>query len=275
MASLLTIGGKHHETKDIFITIDGKYRQIKNAFITVNDVYKQVYESFNAEKVFIDFDYTDNGDGTYTLIRWKETLNGAPSTECVIPDCITSINEGVFSRCESLTSIIIPNSVTSIDNRVFGGCTNLASIAIPDSVTSIGKDAFNDTAYYNNIDNWENKVLYIGNHLIRTNGTITGQCVIKNNTICIADYAFSYCSDLSFTSITIPNSVTNIGNRAFYNCQGLKSITIPSSVTRIGFDAFSGCVSLRTLNVGFAKGAVSGAPWGATNTSITYNYNNK
>lgn len=34
----------------------------------------------------IDFDYTDNGDGTYTLTGWKQTLNGEPSTELIIPD---------------------------------------------------------------------------------------------------------------------------------------------------------------------------------------------
>ena len=38
------------------------------------------------EELLIDFGYTDNDDGTYTLIRWKQTLNGEPSTEMVIPD---------------------------------------------------------------------------------------------------------------------------------------------------------------------------------------------
>lgn len=34
----------------------------------------------------IDFTYTTNSDGTYTLTGWKETLNGEPSTEMIIPD---------------------------------------------------------------------------------------------------------------------------------------------------------------------------------------------
>lgn len=38
------------------------------------------------EELLIDFEYTDNNDGTYTLTGWKQTLNGEPSTEMVIPD---------------------------------------------------------------------------------------------------------------------------------------------------------------------------------------------
>ena len=51
---------------------------------------------------------------------------------------------------------------------------------------------------------------------------------------------FSGCSGL--TSITIPNSVTSIGNDAFQWCSGLTSVTIPNSVTSIGSSAFSKCI---------------------------------
>ena len=51
----------------------------------------------------------------------------------------------------------------------------------------------------------------------------------------------------NLTSITIPDSVTSIGFRAFYNCTGLTSVTIPDSVTSIGDDAFYICVSLADI----------------------------
>ena len=50
------------------------------------------------------------------------------------------------------------------------------------------------------------------------------------------------------TSVTIPNSVTSIGESAFWGCSGLTSVTIPNSVTSIGEGAFSGCTGLMTLN---------------------------
>ncbi|WP_170934988.1 leucine-rich repeat protein [Prevotella sp. P3-122] len=77
-----------------------------------------------------------------------------------------------------------------------------------------------------------------GLRLLKSNKNIKNY-VIKAGTRVICDGAFWGCRDL--TSVTIPNSVTNIGNIAFRNCSGLTSVTIPNSVTSIGEDAFEDC----------------------------------
>ena len=66
---------------------------------------------------------------------------------------------------------------------------------------------------------------------------------------------FRNCSGL--TSVTIPNSVTSIGEYAFYNCSGLTSVTIPNSVTSIGNFAF-----YLVKNIIY-NGTATGSPWGA------------
>ncbi|MGI6265168.1 MAG: leucine-rich repeat protein [Acutalibacteraceae bacterium] len=71
--------------------------------------------------------------------------------------------------------------------------------------------------------------------------------IIGNSVTSIGDVAFYYCTGL--TSVTIPNSVTSIGNEAFYNCAGLTSVTIGNSVTGIGWYAFSGCTGLTSVTI--------------------------
>ena len=112
-------------------------------------------------------------------------LNNELVTNLVIPDSITSIGDGAFHGCSSLTSVEIPDSVTSIGKWVFANCTSLTSIEIPDSVTSIGNCVFEGCNSLTSVE-------------------------ILDSVISIGDQAFRYCSSL--TSIEIPDSVTYIGN---------------------------------------------------------------
>ena len=86
----------------------------------------------------------------------------------------------------------------------------------------------------------ENGVLkkYTGNDI---------EVVIPDSVTSIEDRAFFDCSSL--TSITIPNSVTRIGSVAFSGCTSLASVTIPDSVTSIGYRAFFDCSSLTSITI--------------------------
>ena len=70
---------------------------------------------------------------------------------------------------------------------------------------------------------------------------------IPDSVTSIGDYAFSLCTSLE--SVTIPDSVTSIGDSAFKNCYSLESVTIPDSVTSIGDRAFYGCESLHSITI--------------------------
>ena len=178
-------------------------------------------------------------------------------TSITIPKSVTSIGDSAFENCSGLTSVTISDSVTSIGNSAFNGCSGLTSVTIGNSVTSIGDSAFENCSklqdiYITDIAAWcnisglgnlmrfgaSNKRLYINNELATS-------IILPDSVTSIGDYAFYGCTEL--TSITIPDSVTSIGYMAFIGCTGLTSITIPDSVTRIGDYVFYGCTGLTSI----------------------------
>ena len=198
--------------------------------------------------------WTLDGTGVLTISGSEDMKNYTSSsnvpwysyrrsiTDVVIGDSVTTIGNYAFYDCYNLTSVTIPDSVTTIGSYAFSDCDNLATITIGDGVKTIDRYAFNKTAYYNDSSNWENNVLYIGEYLIKANGSLDGVYEIKNNTNCIAEYAFYNC--YSLTSVTIPDGITTIGNEMFRYCTKLDSITIPKTVTSISDSSFADCQQL-------------------------------
>ena len=176
-------------------------------------------------------------------------------TSISIPNGVTSIDSSTFYGCRGLTSISIPNSVTSIGGSAFYGCSSLTSISIPDSVTSIRASSFSSCSGLERIQVDDNNTVYDSREncdaIIKTetNELIFGcrNTIIPNSVTNIGESAFYNCDSL--ISICVPGSVTSIGDSAFEDCSGLTSINIPGSVTSIGKNAFRGCSGLTSINI--------------------------
>jgi hypothetical protein len=151
--------------------------------------------------------------------------------------------------------------VTAIGDNAFASYYRIYSITIPDSVISIGENAFNEcrglvNVYYKgDIASWCGisglcslmsndeipRILYINGE------ELVDELYIPDSVTSIGDYAFYGCRYL--TSIIISEGVKTIGSDAFEKCFRLKSVTIPDSVTNIGSSAFSGCMNLTDINI--------------------------
>ena len=176
-------------------------------------------------------------------------------TSVTIPNSVTSIGQYAFRNCSGLTSVTIPNSVTSIGYAAFFSCSGLTSVTIPNGVTSIGNYAFSACSGLTSITVESGNTVYDSrencNAIIKTstNELIAGcnNTVIPNSVTSIGNPAFYYCGGL--TSVTIPNSVKSIGEYAFMGCSGLTSVTIGNSVASIGSNAFNNCSGLTSVTI--------------------------
>lgn len=186
---------------------------------------------------------------------------------------------------KQIDTIVIPEilndglPVTAIGNEAFKDCTNLTDIIIPNTVKSIGVKAFYNTGFYNNAANWADNGLTLGSALIKVrNSGFTYTVSSKIN--CIAADAFDECTqqieidsgNISYSMIegnlynregtelvrvirkniqtfSFPQSVTDIGSNAFYNCTSLANITIPERITKIGAYAFFNCTSIKSVTI--------------------------
>ena len=186
-------------------------------------------------------------------------------TSVTIPDSVTSIGDCAFEDCRSLTSVTIPDGVTSIGYSAFEDCRNLTSVTIPESVTSIGDQAFYGCSSLTSVT-IPDSVTSIGYSAFNGCRSLTS-VTIPDSVTSIGDSAFCGCDGLADESglvivrgvlhhykrkkgrVTIPDSVTSIGDGAFYGCRSLTSVTIPDNVTSIGVDAFSGCSGLKSISL--------------------------
>ncbi len=142
--------------------------------------------------------------------------------EVTLPEGLTTIESSTFQNCHSLTSMVIPDGVTTINGSAFANCVALRSVVIPENIQTIVHSAFNNC---------------------------TGLRTVTWNAKRIADYT-KYDASLFYnlrgniTSFTFGKAVEHIPSFLCYEMTKLSSITIPASVTSIGQQAFNHCSSL-------------------------------
>lgn len=199
-------------------------------------------------------------------------------TSIRVEDGVTVIGSYAFSRCKYVNQVRIPSSISQIRTKAFSYCDSLEDVTYAGSA-----------AQYNRIDimagNSELKAaLSTGVATIRTykassssiswsltNGTLTirgkgkmpayhfmeapwfgkraaiKRIVVGEGITAVSTYAFACCSNV--TSVDLPDTLNEIGARAFYKDVSLASLELPSGLSVIGRMAFQDCTALKSLNI--------------------------
>lgn len=173
------------------------------------------------------------------------------------------IGAGAFYNCSSILKIILSNALTEISSSTFLGCKSLVEIGFNSTVRNskletIGSAAFSGCTSLRQIDLSQTRVKTIGSQafancvsLTKTNLNAVEDFQSGDDSDCtlttIGSYAFYDCTAL--TEVSIPDSVTALGDRAFAFDKKLATVTFGNGLTYIGTSAFYGCEMLKVVEL--------------------------
>ena len=253
----MNIGGEGYST------FGNPYYAYTNGVQSVANVAQIIVEEDNPSFKMVD-GVLFSKDGKI-LYRYTDEA----AADYVVPDGVEAIADKAFSRSDKLRSVTIPEGVTYIGWDCFDKSYNLSgTMVIPASVETLGTAAFSQSP---NLTGIEFKATNLtGYHPLRSNNnppstgirTVTfaeGTTVIPES-LCekldlletvnvpesltdIGVRAFSGCTSLNTFTLTEKTKLTKINADAFSNTQ-LTKIIIPDTVTEIGDNAFNGCSKL-------------------------------
>ncbi|MBQ9173653.1 MAG: leucine-rich repeat domain-containing protein [Bacteroidales bacterium] len=184
--------------------------------------------------------------------------------EVVLPRGLHVIPESAFSGCISLESIKIPDSVEAIRSRAFSRCDKLQNFKFPEREDlTISEDAFG-----NKIEceiKGEDGVNYIGTICniktdrawasIRPAEKVEGDVVVpsqveyggKSYSVTVIDKEAFH--GMKMKSLVLPDSVVEIKDSAFENCDRLRDVYLGNNLKKIGNSAFEWCENLRYMPI--------------------------
>ena len=163
-----------------------------------------------------------------------------------------AILDTVCKAFPNLSTVILGPAITSIGSESFRELPKLISISIPASVTSIGQNAFVNSPLLSSVT-FENTVEKPSKlttiDYSAFGGTAIASLTIPNSVTTIGNSSFSGCNKLVTVTFEETSKVSLISSNCFSSCSSLTGIDIPNSVTAVGSDAFRDCIKLSSVKL--------------------------
>ena len=198
---------------------------------------------------------TVSGEYTYTVSGVNATITGytGSAASLTLPEeldgyTVQAVGDNAFSGCLTLTSVEIPESVEKIGNYAFDNCVNLKTVTLHNGLVTAGREFMRGTGVTE---------ITLPESLTSADNALGGAQDLKK--VIFADGAKTVPAQLfrrydiddagsDISEVVMPESVTQIGFSAFYNCDALTEITLPGSLETIGGYAFYDCDALAGIS---------------------------
>lgn len=222
--------------------------------LTTTDALVKLNSILRKKKVYIDLSGCD-----FSAYKSKfESMDGDDSSglfdtdvkqyivSLTIPENVKVIGPYVFSSYENLSAVYFGSGLTTISEGAFINCKSLSETTIGYSVKIIGYNAFFGCSNIKLSCRYTDSFSSFFNNTGVTRDNVY-KIEIPDTLTRIDDYEFENCTNLK--GITLSESIAYIGEGAFKGCTKLKSISIPSKITKINSNTFENCIALRSINL--------------------------
>lgn len=241
----------------ISINNDSEYGVRYNEYYegTLKDNEIIIPEVYNTKKVttILERGFAENKTiASVTLPSSIKSIESGAFFECDnlskinLPDGLKVINDSTFYSCDSLAIVRIPDSVSLIDESAFANSEGLKTVYLPSSLQTIGDYAFDGCVNIKGIE-FPQSLKYIGDMAFQNTSIRT--LTFPSSLQTIGEAAFCDCNYLETITFEENSVISEIKEAAFSGCNLVLEVTLPNSVTSLGDGVFSGCLSLYKITL--------------------------
>ena len=287
--------------RNLFVALGGPAEDVANVSTIPEMINKLAIQTEDANYLEMFSGIIDRSIKKAVIPDSVDSIGSYAFQDCIlltsvqIPESVAEIKEGAFYNCSELVDAAIPGLVDEIGSSAFKGCTKLKT-TIPQTVKTFGNNSFYGCAGIEGdltITNGAN----VGGSAFQNCTSIESVVIGENSTV--GGNAFQSCTGLksavlrsgctpaanayrmfsgctSLERAVLEEGCTQTVGYMFADCTSLREVYLPSTMGQPGINPspFTGNNSGADLHIycAFGQNDATGAPWGATNATIVYNY---
>ena len=217
----------------------------------VEDTNQDVYSADSNYLTYEDYTYTV-WNNEVTIVGYKGDMDSLVIPQYIDEKKVSVIGDRAFENCKFLNELILPEGIKSIGRRAFRNCKSLEKLILPEGLEYIGSECIAGTGI-SKIEIPSSVTKCEGPLGRESDGALGGalnleEVVFAEGMKRIPGYiCYNHKNNSTLKKVVIPDSVTEIGRYAFYDCGGITEINFKEKIREINDYAFENCTGLESI----------------------------